>query len=199
MDDTFLTVEEIVAYLRVHERTVYRLLKSGELPAVRVGRQWRVRRAALDAWLEKKGASRGTETQPPAEVAATTTTPTPERGPRRVLVADDDPYVREVLRRTLASPKYLVDAVPDGQAALDRLRVERYDLLIVDLKMPGVDGMEVVRAAKQLAPGSPVIIITGHPTEASAIDAVNLGVRGYLTKPFRLRQVLATVAQALGE
>jgi DNA-binding response OmpR family regulator len=63
-----------------------------------------------------------------------------------------------------------------------------YDLLIADLKMPGMDGLTVIREAKRYKGDLPVIIITGFSTESSAIEAVNLGVAGYLTKPFRVRR-----------
>jgi len=85
------------------------------------------------------------------------------------------------------------------RAALDRLRMIPYDLLITDLKMPGVDGLTVIREARRLKADLPVIIITGFSNEASAIEAVNLGVSGYLTKPFRVPRVLAAAAKALGE
>ena len=65
--------------------------------------------------------------------------------------------------------------------------------------MPGVDGLTVIREGRRLRPDIPVIIITGYSTEASAIEAVNLGVSGYLTKPFRVPRVLAAAAKALGE
>ena len=67
------------------------------------------------------------------------------------------------------------------------------------LKMPGMDGLTVIREAKRYKADLPVIIITGFSTESSAIEAVNLGVAGYLTKPFRVPQVLAAAAKALGE
>ena len=86
-----------------------------------------------------------------------------------------------------------------GRAALERLRLGNYDLLIADLKMPGMDGLTLIREAKRLKTDLPVIIITGFSTESSAIEAVNLGVAGYLTKPFRVPQVLAAAARALGE
>ena len=86
-----------------------------------------------------------------------------------------------------------------SRAFLERLRIIPYDLLITDLKMPGVDGLAVIREARRLKADIPVIIITGFSTEASAIEAVNLGVAGYLTKPFRVPQVLAAAAKALGE
>jgi DNA-binding NtrC family response regulator len=65
--------------------------------------------------------------------------------------------------------------------------------------MPGVDGLSVIREARRLKTDLPVVIITGYSTEASAIEAVNLGVSGYLTKPFRVPRVLAVAAKALGE
>ena len=120
-------------------------------------------------------------------------------GRSRVLVVDDESSIRELLQKTLALAEYDVDMAPDGRAALERLRLGNYDLLIADLKMPGMDGLTLIREAKRLKADLPVIIITGFSTESSAIEAVNLGVAGYLTKPFRVPQVLAAAARALGE
>ena len=120
-------------------------------------------------------------------------------GRPRVLVVDDEATIRDLLSKTLALAEYNVDLAPDGRSALERLRMIPYDLLITDLKMPGVDGLAVIREARRLKADIPVIIITGFSTEASAIEAVNLGVSGYLTKPFRVPRVLAVAAKALGE
>ena len=116
-----------------------------------------------------------------------------------MLVVDDEASIRDLLQKTLALAEYDVDVAQDGKSALERIRMNAYDLLIADLKMPGVDGLSVIREAKRFKSGLPVIIITGFSTEASAIEAVNLGVAGYLTKPFRVPQVLAAAAKALGE
>jgi DNA-binding NtrC family response regulator len=116
-----------------------------------------------------------------------------------VLVADDEESIRELLARTLALAEYDVETVGDARAALDRLRMADYDLLIADLRMPGMDGLLLVREARRMHPTLSVIIITGYSTEASAIEAVNLGVVGYLVKPFRVPQVLSAVARALGD
>ena len=107
--------------------------------------------------------------------------------------------MRDLLAKTLALAEYDVDVATDGRAAVERLRVLSYDLLITDLKMPGVDGLTVIREARRLKADIPIIIITGFSSEASAIEAVNLGVAGYLTKPFRVPRVLAVAARALGE
>lgn len=193
MDETFLTTEEVLAYLQVNLRTVYRLIKAGKIPAVRVGRQWRFRKRDIDAWLDSQR-PRGTRT-----AAAATATSRPVSARPRILVVDDEASIRDLLSKTLALAEYDVDVSPDGRSALERLRMYPYDLLIVDLKMPGIDGLAVIREAKRLKSDLPVIIITGYSTEASAIEAVNLGVDGYLTKPFRVPQVLAAAAKAIGE
>jgi excisionase family DNA binding protein len=194
MDETFLTTEEVLEYLQVNLRTVYRLIKAGKIPAVRVGRQWRFRKRDIDAWLDSqrpRGGSRAAAAAP-ARPAATATRP-------RVLVVDDEASIRDLLAKTLALAEYDVDVAPDGRSALERMRLYPYDLLIADLKMPGMDGLTVIREAKRYKADLPVIIITGFSTESSAIEAVNLGVAGYLTKPFRVPQVLAAAAKALGE
>ena len=189
-DEVFLTTEEVLEYLQVNLRTVYRLIKAGKIPAVRVGRQWRFRKRDIDAWLD---------TQRPRGDRSPATPSTPTRTARqRVLVVDDEASIRDLLSKTLALAEYDVDTAADGTAALDRMRAVNYDLLIADLKMPGMDGLTLIRQAKQMKADLPVIIITGFSTESSAIEAVNLGVAGYLTKPFRVPQVLAAASKALG-
>jgi excisionase family DNA binding protein len=192
-DEIFLTTEEVLEYLQVNLRTVYRLIKAGKIPAVRVGRQWRFRKRDIDAWLDSQ--------RPRGERAGTAAADRPVRvsDHPRVLVVDDEASIRELLSKTLALAEYEVDTAPDGRAAIERLRLGHYDLLIADLKMPGLDGLSLIREAKRLKADLPVIIITGFSTESSAIEAVNLGVAGYLTKPFRVPQVLAAAARALGE
>ena len=195
IDETFLTTEEVLEYLQVNLRTVYRLIKAGKIPAVRVGRQWRFRKRDIDAWLDSQRL-RGTRSP---SAAPAPMRPAPGNSRPRVLVVDDEASIRDLLSKTLALAEYDVDVSPDGRSALERMRMYPYDLLIADLKMPGMDGLTVIREAKRYKADLPVIIITGFSTESSAIEAVNLGVAGYLTKPFRVPQVLAAAARALGE
>src|SRR6187397_3418762 len=198
IDETFLTTEEVLEYLQVNLRTVYRLIKAGKIPAVRVGRQWRFRKRDIDAWLESQR-PRGSRAGGATHQAVPRPAAAPGAGRPRVLVVDDEAAIRDLLSKTLALAEYDVDMAPDGRTALERLRIIPYDLLITDLKMPGVDGLSVIREARRLKADLPVIIITGFSNEASAIEAVNLGVSGYLTKPFRVPRVLAAAAKALGE
>ncbi len=196
-DEVFLTTEEVLEYLQVNLRTVYRLIKAGKIPAVRVGRQWRFRKRDIDSWLDSQR-SRSTSGANGGNGGSSSATQ-PRASRLKVLVVDDEASIRELLSKTLAMAEYDVDTAPDATTALDRLGADsHYDLLIADLKMPGMDGLALIRQAKRLKASLPIIIITGFSTEASAIDAVNLGVVGYLTKPFRVPQVLAAAAKALG-
>ena len=188
-DEVFLTTEEVLAYLQVNLRTVYRLIKAGKIPAVRVGRQWRFRKRDIDAWLDSQ------RTQSGGAVPSVLV----RHGRARILVVDDEASIRDLLAKTLALAEYDVDTASDAATALSRVRTSEYDLLIADLRMPGMDGLTLVRQVKGIRAELPVIIITGYSSETSAIEAVNLGVTGYLTKPFRVPQVLAAAAKALGE
>lgn len=192
-DEVFLTTEEVLEYLQVNLRTVYRLIKAGKIPAVRVGRQWRFRKRDIDAWLDSQRSRT-------SDVIPATPAPAARDGRQRVLVVDDEASIRDLLAKTLALAEYDVDTASDGASALDRLRERRgaYALMIADLRMPGMDGLTLIREVKQINANLPIIIITGFSTESSAIEAVNLGVAGYLTKPFRVPQVLAAAAKALG-
>jgi excisionase family DNA binding protein len=187
-DEVLLTTEEVLAYLQVNLRTVYRLIKAGKIPAVRVGRQWRFRKRDIDAWLDSQRTQSGGST--PAALV--------RHGRARILVVDDEASIRDLLAKTLALAEYDVDTASDAATALSRVRVSEYDLLIADLRMPGMDGLTLVRQVKGIRAELPVIIITGFSSETSAIEAVNLGVAGYLRKPFRVPEVLAAAARALG-
>jgi excisionase family DNA binding protein len=191
-----MTTDEVLAYLQVKLRTVYRLIKAGKIPAVRVGRQWRFRKGDIDAWLNAERLNR----VPASPVAPEPIRPQPVAvGRPRVLVVDDEESIRELLAKMLAMAEYDVETAPDGRVGIERLRQQKYDLLISDLKMPNVDGLALIREARHLAASMPVLIITGYSSEQSAIEAVNLGVTGYLTKPFRAPQVLAATARAIGD
>ena len=114
-----------------------------------------------------------------------------------MLVVDDEASIRDLLSKTLSLADYDVEVASDGLDALDRVRTGGYSLLITDLKMPGLDGLSVISAARQLDARLPVVVITGFSTEDSAIEAANLGVSGYLTKPFEVPRVLEVAARAL--
>ena len=114
-----------------------------------------------------------------------------------ILVADDEAGMRESVSRALRREGFQVIAVDDGAAALDTLRRVAVDLLVADLRMPGLDGLELLRAAKLVAPDTEVIVLSGHGTVEEAVDAMKEGAWDFLTKPFDRAPLVRAVRQAL--
>lgn len=183
----FLTTEEVLAYLQVNLRTVYRLIDAGKLPAVRVGRQWRFRRRDIDAWLEGQRARGGQSDRVARPVDGA-----------RALVVDPDGPAREAAAGALRAAGWVVDTAPDGTVALDRLRKTPCDLVLTELALPDLDAFALVREARRTTPAIRVMVVTGHSSETAAIEALNLGVAGYLVKPSRPAEIAATAARVLG-
>ena len=114
-----------------------------------------------------------------------------------ILVADDETGMRESVARALRREAFHVIAVEDGAAALDVLRRGGVDLLVADLRMPGLDGLELLRAVKVVAPDTGVILLSGHGTVEEAVAAMKEGAYDFLTKPFDLAPLIRIVRQAL--
>jgi excisionase family DNA binding protein len=156
--EAFLTTEEVLAYLQVNLRTVYRLIDAGKLPAVRVGRQWRFRRRDIDAWLDEQQ-----QAAPAVPAAAAVARPS---ATRRVLVVDPDGAAREVIATALRAAGHTVDTAPDGVVAVDRLGQQHYDLLVTELRVPALDAFGVLREGRRRVAGYLV-----KPVRASEVVA----------------------------
>jgi DNA-binding NtrC family response regulator len=115
----------------------------------------------------------------------------------RILVADDERPIRHSLKRLLTGNGHEVDAVADGVEACARLRDCAYDCVLTDLKMPGADGLDVLRLALEFDPATAVIVMTGYGSVGSAVEAMRVGAFYYLEKPFQIDDVEALVATAL--
>src|SRR5216117_560506 len=114
-----------------------------------------------------------------------------------LLVADDDPGLRDSLQRTLTRAGHRVMLASDGRAALEQLRQGGVDLVLTDLKMPGLTGLELLRAGKEVAPDVDVILLTAFGTVEEAVKAMKDGAYDFLTKPFRREQLIKLIDKAL--
>ena len=117
--------------------------------------------------------------------------------PATLLVADDDPGLRESLERTLTRQGYRVVLASDGRDALERVQAGGVDLIVTDLRMPGLTGLELLRAAKAIMPDVDVILLTAFGTVEEAVKAMKDGAYDFLTKPFRREQLIKLVDKAL--
>jgi two-component system, NtrC family, response regulator HydG len=117
--------------------------------------------------------------------------------PDRILVVDDEPAMRRSLAIMLRREGYVVGEAPDGGTAVDHLGRDPVDLVIADLRMNGVSGLDVLRHVKQTHPDVEVILMTAYGTIEAAVDAMRLGAYDFVTKPFEMEQVLLRVRNAL--
>lgn len=114
-----------------------------------------------------------------------------------ILVVDDEPVARQSLSDILRLEGYSVNAVPNGQAAVEYVRTHPVELMIVDLRMPGMDGLEVVQVVNQVSPETEVILLTAFGSTESAVQALRLRIHDYLLKPAPPSQVVNSVKKGL--
>ena len=115
----------------------------------------------------------------------------------KILVVDDEDIVRTSCRRTLSPEGYEVRLAKNGAEGLKMAREERFDLVLTDLKMPDMDGIEVLRIIKEQWPETAVIIVTGYQTVDTAVKAIKLGAYDYIEKPFTPDALITAVREAL--
>jgi excisionase family DNA binding protein len=188
MTDNLMTVLELADYLKIESRALCRYLrahpladKDAQLPAIRVGGHWRFRREDIDRWLVQHPVLR-----PPTTRQS------------RILVVDDDENFRMLLLDLLEASGYVAQGAEDAQRALDLLEEAAFDLLMVDLRMPGMSGIELIRQAKSVQPNARVIILSGFAGTEYAAEAATLGVAHIVEKPIRdLRVFESTVRLVL--
>lgn len=170
-----MTLREVAAYLRVTEKTVYRLLKRGRIPATRVGRQWRFEKDSVDEWLHQSSVG--------AEAA--------------ILVIDDEEVIRVLFKETLEELGYTVMVAETGFEGLELVKQRDFDLVFLDLRMPGMVGDELIGRIKEIKPRLPVTIITGYPDSGMMKRALAQAPFGVMNKPFGESDIVAAVANFL--
>jgi len=178
MNDELMTAPEVAKYLKVELRTVYRYLREAQLPAIRMAGRWRFRREDVDGWLQNHAPLKGERRQQP-----------------HILVVDDDAMFREMVNDFLETRGYAIRGAGDGEAALALLTEMTFDLLLVDLRLPRMGGIELIRRVKRLYPEVRIMVLTAHSGKESAIEALRLGVTDYLEKPFRDLQAFASAVE----
>src|SRR5512139_164580 len=114
-----------------------------------------------------------------------------------ILVVDDEPVARQSMTDILRLEGFSVNSVPNGQAAIEFIRTHPVELMIVDLRMPGMDGLEVVQVVNQISPETEVVLLTAFGTTESAIQALRLRIHDYLLKPAPPAAVMNSVKKGL--
>ena len=170
-----MTVEEVARYLRVTKKTIYRLLKGGKIPAIKIDHQWRFVKASIDRWLQQKSVG--------------------AKG--KILVVDDEETIRTLFIETLEEQGLRATTAKDGFEGLGLVKQQDFDLLFLDLKMPGMDGAELFGQIKTIKPDLPVIIITGYPDSDMMTWALAHRPFGVMNKPFTEHDIVEAVNNSL--
>jgi DNA-binding response OmpR family regulator len=128
------------------------------------------------------------------EASATTTAPS-----RRVLLVEDEAAIRELLRLHLSLAGFAIEEIGDGQAALERVRTTPFDLIVLDVMLPGLDGITLCRTIRAQSANSttPILMLTALDTESDTVLGLESGADDYLTKPFGIRELMARVTAIL--
>ncbi len=166
-----MTVEEVADYLRVTEKTVYRLLRQGKIPATKVGNQWRFDTDSIDRWLHQNSVT----------------------AKANILVVDDEEVVQLLFKETLEELGHRVVTAGTAAEGLELVKQRDFALVFLDLKMPGTDGAELFRQIKTIEPRLPVTIITGYPDSEMMARALAYGPFGAMNKPFSESDIIAAV------
>lgn len=136
-----MTVQEVADYLKVTQKTIYRMLQRNAIPATKVSHSWRFDKPAIDEWLRQSSVG----------VKA------------NILVVDDDEVIRTLFTETLEEMGHRVTVAAISEDGLELVSQQDFELVFLDLKMPGMDGAELFHQIRRLKPGLPVTIITGYP------------------------------------
>ena len=115
----------------------------------------------------------------------------------KVLIVDDEPNIRHILGAILRKDGYAVQSADNGEAALKLLEEEAFDLIITDLVMPQMGGIDLLHEIQQRRPGTAVVIMTAYGTIKTAVEAMKIGARDYITKPFEMDEVKIVARNAL--
>jgi len=166
-----MTVKEVADYLRVTEKTIYRLLRRGSIPATKIGHQWRFDKILIDEWLQRSSV----------------------RAKANILVIDDEEVVRLLFKETLEELGHAVMVAENGFKGLELVKQRDFDLVFLDLKMPEMVGDELFGRIREIKPRLPVTIISGYPDSGMMKRALAQGPFGVMNKPFSESDIVAAV------
>lgn len=172
--EELMTLQEVAAYLKMSQQTIYRMAQQSRIPALKVQSRWRFRRSDIESWLIEGN----------------------DNAAAHVLVVDDDPDIANLVKMQLEEGGYRASVLGSGRVAIDRAAEDRPDLILLDLVLPDADGMGVLRALKEneVTAEIPVILLTIVPDDGSAWK---LDIADYLNKPVAADDLLRSVERAM--
>ncbi|MFH1354655.1 MAG: response regulator [Candidatus Omnitrophota bacterium] len=201
MEEKFFNIDEVSKYLNVSKSTIYKLSQKNKIPSCKIGKQLRFRKSSLDRWVgEKEVRATGQTDVASALIKENKIT---DLKPRHILLIDDDSLVLKTVSKFLQSHGHDVTTARNGEEALGKARNINFDLIIADIKIPGIDGIETIKRIRELSenynkPRIPEILITGYIDTEAERRAEKLGITDYVYKPFAIPEFIDKVKKRLG-
>jgi excisionase family DNA binding protein len=169
--DELLTSQELAKYLKLNQATVIRKAQKGEIPAIRIGKQLRFNKSSIDSWLLRKTVGR----------------------PLQILVVDDEQLILNLFVNILKGKDFEVTTTPNPMEASELITTMHFDLIFLDLVMPGMDGSELFRRIRGIDKLVPIVVITGYPDGDLLNKVMEQGPFMVLKKPFSVDEIIKTV------
>ena len=166
--DELMNIKEAASYLRLNYMTVYKLAQKRRIPAFKVGGNWRFKKDILDNWLNAQAIT----------------------NMGNVLVVDDDQAIRDFLKEAVQDQHHTVATVESGEAALDEIKKQHFDLIFLDLLLPGIGGSKLIEAIKDADKNTVIAVITVSADDPVALKAMSLGPLMLVRKPLRKKDVI---------
>ena len=170
-----MTIKEAAKYLRLNYMTVYKLVQKNKIPAFKVGGNWRLKKEVLEEWLDSQS--------------------TMNKG--IVLVVDDDAKIQEILREIISDHGYKVVTVGTGEEAVKQVEKQHFDLVLLDLVLPGLDGVEALQAIKEKDEKAIIVVVTGYGDDPIALRAISLCPLLLVRKPIRIKDIVEVLGMVM--
>ena len=187
MEENLMDIKQTSEYLQMNKMTVYKLAREGRIPAFKVASEWRFSKDLINKWLmgqlKDKPGSQKLKFEKEQQARKT------------ILVVDDDEMIQDFFVRALTEYNILVAS--DGEEAVDIAAKKRPALILLDIKMPGIDGIETLRRIKEIDNNIAVVMLSAHGTLKANLEAARLGAYTSMAKPFDLGEIKTTIKSAI--
>lgn len=185
--ENLMDIKQVAEYLQMNKMTVYKLARQGKIPAFKVASEWRFKKELIEQWLMNQLKGKPEIEKLGAELKSGYS--------KTVLVVDDEEVIRDFFTRTLT--EYKVFTASSGEEALNIIKKDKPDLVLLDIKMPGIDGIETLRKIKEIDSNIVVIMLSAFATLENHIAATRLGAYTSIAKPFDLEEMKSIIKVAM--
>ncbi len=185
--ENLMDIKQVAEYLQMNKMTVYKLAQQGTIPAFKVASEWRFKKELIEQWLMNQLKGKPGMEKFGVEMKL-------GQG-KTVLVVDDEEIIRDFFSRSLTGYKVLTAS--SGEEALSIIKKDKPDLVLLDIKMPGIDGIETLRKIKEIDSDIVVIMLSAFSTLETNITAARLGAYTSIAKPFDLEEMKSIIKIAM--